>query len=90
MCLAFLCVSKAFPEIIMDYFEQTSLDKYKFIDYYRHRQKQDDFMYSFREESDKLSYCLVSLAQKDTPEIKTAVEKCEGPAEVPRRDNILS
>ncbi|RHZ83480.1 hypothetical protein Glove_92g19 [Diversispora epigaea] len=59
----------------MEYFEQTSPNEYRFLDYYQYRRKQDDFTCSFRREADSLQRYLNSLVES----------RYGGPAEVPRR-----
>ena len=54
----------------MEYFKKTSHEKFRFLDFYRYRQKQDDFTRSFREESGNLWRCLKSLVKDETPQVK--------------------
>ncbi|CAG8590631.1 9227_t:CDS:10, partial [Funneliformis mosseae] len=54
----------------MDYFKQTSPNEYRFLDYYLHCQKQDDFTYSFRREADKLQRCLTLLAYDKSEDVR--------------------
>ncbi|CAG8667723.1 5725_t:CDS:2, partial [Paraglomus brasilianum] len=54
----------------MEYFQKTSPEKFRFIDFYKYRQRQDDFTRSFREESGNLWRCLMSLVKDGTPQVK--------------------
>ncbi|RIA92730.1 hypothetical protein C1645_820229 [Glomus cerebriforme] len=54
----------------MDYFKQTSPNKYRFLDFYRHRQKDNDFTRSFRREADELLRCLTSLKDSNSKETR--------------------
>jgi len=54
----------------MEYFEKTSPEQFRFVDFYRYRQKQDDFTRSFRDESGNLWRCLKLLVKDGTPQVK--------------------
>ncbi|CAG8671232.1 9668_t:CDS:10 [Cetraspora pellucida] len=66
----------------MEYFKKTPPEKFRFLDFYSYRQKQDDFTRSFREESGNLWRCLKSLVKESATGVRLATE-------VPRRGNIL-
>ncbi|CAG8615561.1 12223_t:CDS:10 [Ambispora gerdemannii] len=73
----------------MEYFKKTSPEKFRFLDFYRYRQKQDDFTRSFRDESGNLWRCLKSLVKDGTPQVKENATGVRLATEVPRRGNIL-
>ncbi|CAG8640375.1 10351_t:CDS:2 [Paraglomus brasilianum] len=58
--------------VIDSYFEVTPPNQFRFLDYYRYRQTQNDFTSSFRVEADILWRNLVSLANSGNDEVKTA------------------
>ncbi|CAG8677225.1 12497_t:CDS:10, partial [Acaulospora morrowiae] len=69
----------------MEYFQKTSPEKFRFIDFYKYRQRQDDFTRSFREESGNLWRCLMSLVKDGTPQVKENATDVRLATEVPRR-----
>ncbi|CAG8815513.1 13909_t:CDS:1, partial [Dentiscutata erythropus] len=45
------------------YFDETSPKNYRFLDFYKHREKQPNFTFSFQKEADKFRKSLESLAK---------------------------
>ncbi len=52
------------------YFKETTPDKYRFLDFYQYRSKQEDFTFSFQKEADKLLKDLDLILEIGSEEIK--------------------
>ncbi|CAG8515095.1 8768_t:CDS:2 [Ambispora leptoticha] len=59
------------------YFQNTPPTEFRFLDYYRHRQNQPDFTFSFKEESGRLWRCLESLVNNGLSDVESAAKRPE-------------